>query len=317
MEAPGAESLRCANSPDIVTSVETNVPRRHCVLVSGLDGAECRLGIWRVFDPWVDPRLLVLQGHNFPPLTRPLRIEFHFRRVVRRLIRSLGRLYQSVREWDRFLEEGGLASPHPELAFEIPEEAGIAADSVFHYLNLFVDDLARIIPFVYATEESKPKEPDGFSKLKKMLVRGDFPAPQAVKDLFAELDREASWWSLGFKPAVGMRQRLTHYTDLVYFSGKTKQGDTKITGDVSLITIGGPIRVADFEKELEMLLTNFCEWLDRLDTEILTHLSASLARKGISWIPFAEPCPALVLPKPDEARLDASHYLYLPVCSQP
>ena len=294
------------------------MPKRHGAAVRSIDGPQCRLGVWQVFHPWVDPGLLVLQGHNIRhPQDRPQWIEYHFRRVVIRLVRSLGRLHQHAREYDRFLEAGGLAGPHPEMGFDIPEEAGIAADSVFHYLTLFIDDLARIIPFVLTEEGGEPNEPDGFTQLKNHLIKGRLPASQPVKDLFARLDQDDSWWSLGFKPRVGMRQRLTHYTDLVYFRGSTKAGDTRMTSDISLITIGGPARVANFENALQNLLTNLCEWLDQLDQVLLAHLSERLARKGIPWNPFDEPIPAVRLPEPDDARPDASHYLYLPVCSRP
>lgn len=294
------------------------MPNRHGAVVRSKDSPQCRLGIWKVFDPWVDPHLLILQGHKIRhPQDRPQLIEHHFRRVVIRLVRTLGRLYQRAREYDQFLEAGALAGPRPDLAFEIPEEAGIVADSVFHYLNLFVDDLARIIPFVLTAEGGEPEEPDGFSTLKRWMSKGKLPASQAVSDLFAVLDQDDSWWSLGFKPRVGMRQRLTHYTDLVYFAGSTKVGDTSMTSDISLITIGGPVRVVDFESALQNLFTNLFEWLDQLDQALLAHLSERLAGKGIPWDPFDEPIPDVRLPEPDDARFNASHYLYLPVCSQP
>lgn len=290
---------------------------RHGAFVRSKDGPQFRLGIWQVFDPWVHPHLLVLQGHNVGhPEERPLLIEYHFRRVVRRLVRSLGRLYQHAREYDQFLEAGGLAGPHPVQAFEIPEEAGIAADSVFHYLTLFIDDLARIIPFVLTEEGDDPGEPDGFGKFKKQLIEGRLQASQSVTDLFVALDKDDSWWSLGFKRGIGMRQRLTHYTDLVYFRGSTKAGDTKMKSDISLITIGGPVRVVDFESALQNLLTDLCEWLDQLDQVLLTQLSERLAKQGVHWKPFDEPIPAIKLPEPENARLDGSHYLYLPECSQ-
>jgi hypothetical protein len=291
--------------------------RRHGALVTNVNHPQCRLGIWKVFDPWVDPRLQALQDHTTPTITRPLTIEFHFRRVVHRLVRSLGRLYQRAREWDRFLEAEGLASTHPELAFEIPEEAGIAADSVFHYLNLFIDDLARVIPFVLAGHGVQPQEPNGFTALKNMVVKGKLPASQTLINLFSELDRNTSWWSLGFKRGVGMRQRLTHYTDLVIFHGKTKPGDIKMSGDVFLTTVGGPVHTSDFENGLEKLFTDFCGWLDRLEQELLTHLSARLTSQGVSWNPFGEPIPAVTLPELSDTGLVTSHYLYLPVCSQP
>ncbi len=259
-----------------------------------------------------------MQGHNIRhPEDRPLQIEYHFRRVVIRLVRSLGRLYQYARQYDRFLEAGGLAGPDPVLVFEIPEEAGIAADSVFHYLTLFIDDLARIIPFVLIEDGDEHKEPDGFAELRKQLIEGRLQASQTVIDLFVALDQDNSWWSLGFKRGIGMRQRLTHYTDLVYFHGSTKAGDTKMTSDISLITIGGPVRVVDLESTLENLLTRLCERLDQLDKALLTQLSERLATRGVHWKPFDEPIPAEKLPEPDDARLDAPHYLYLPVCRRP
>ena len=293
------------------------MPKRHGVLVKSIDGPQFRLGIWKVFHPWVESSLLVSQGHNiYHPQARPRLIEYHFRRVVIRLVRSLGRFYKHAREYDRFLEAGGLAGPHPEMAFEIPEEAGIAADSVFHYLTLFIDDLARIIPFVLAEEGGEPEEPDGFSRLKRRLVEEKPSALQPVRELFAALDDDDSWWSLGFKRRVGMRHRLTHYTDLVYFKGSTKAGDARMTSDISIISLGDPVRVPNFESALQNLLTGLCEWLDQLDQALLHHLSKRLAVKGIVWNPLNEPIPCVRLPDPDGARLDASHYLYLPVCSR-
>ncbi|MFQ5923961.1 MAG: hypothetical protein ACE5M4_14070 [Anaerolineales bacterium] len=287
--------------------------RRHGVLLSAATEPRWRLGVWQVFDPWVDPHLQALQGYTVPAITRPLTIEFHFRRVVQRLVRSLARLYQRVREWDQFLEAGGLASAHPELAFEIPEEGGIAADSVFHYLSLFIDDLARVVPLILASDETEAKEPDGFATLKRMLNDGEVSASPSLRELFAELDSDDSWWFQGFKRGAGIRQRLTHYTDLVYFRGSTKPGDPRISGDVSLISVGGPIHVADFEGGLQELFSKLCEWLDRLDPTLLRHLSEKLAAKGVSWNPIADECPTVALPRQEGVPVDASHYLYLPV----
>ncbi len=293
------------------------MPSRHGAIVQSKDGPQCRLGIRQVFDPWIDAKLLNLQGYNIRhPKAQPLHIEFHFRRVVTRLLCSLGRFYQCARGYDRFLEAGGLAGPDPILAFEIPEEGGIAADSVFHYLTLFIDDLARMIPFVLIENEDERREPLGFTQLKNWVINGQLPASQTVRDLFAALGQEDSWWSLGFGWGEGMRQRLTHYTDLVYFSASTKAGDTKMTSDISLITIGGPPRGVDFETALQNLLTSLCEWLDQLDQELLSHLTERLAGQGVHWEPFNDPVPVFKLPQPGEARLDASHYLYLPLCSE-
>ena len=291
------------------------MPRRHGALLSGVDQPQFRLGVWQVFAPWVDPHLQVLQGHTVPAITRPLTIESHFRHVVVRLVRSLARTHQRVREWDQFLEAGGLGSAHPELAFDIPEEGGIAADSVFYYLNLFIDDLARVIPFVLADDGTEAKEPERFATLKEMLIAEKIPASAPLRELFAELDYDDSWWFSGFKWGIGIRQRLTHYTDLVLFQGSTKPGDARISGDVSLISVGGPVHLKDFEGAMQELFSKLCEWLDRLDQILLVYLSERLATKGVSWNPLSAACPTIALPGLGGVRVDVPHYLYLPVCS--
>ena len=40
----------------------------------------------------------------------------------------------------------------------------MAADSVFHYLNLCIDDLARVVPFILEDDRAEVKEADGFGK---------------------------------------------------------------------------------------------------------------------------------------------------------
>jgi hypothetical protein len=273
-----------------------------------------KLGIWQVFDPWIRPELQALQGITVPTTSRPLFIEFHFRRVVYRLVRSLARLYLQVREWDEFLEAGGLTSAHPERVFEIPEEGGIAADSVFHYLNLFIDDLARMIPIVLVFDPDNASAPEGFNHLKTMLKKGQIEAPVRLRDLFAELDNPDSWWTSGFKWGVGMRQRLTHYTDMVYFAVSAKSGAEKMTGDVSLIGIGGGFKVSGFEEALAELLRKLCEWLEQLEHLLLPHLSQKLMEKGVHWDPLAGGCPTVKLPTPVSPELfKGSHMLYLPV----
>lgn len=290
--------------------------KRHGVLL-GTTQPCWRLGIWQIFDPWVNPQLQLLQGHTIPKITRPVIIEFHFRRVVHRLVRSLAEFDKRVREWDSFLEGGGLASAKPQLAFEIPEVGGIAADNVFHYLNLFIDDLARVVPRVLAYDGTKANEPDKFSTLMKMLKNGKVQAPAPLRELFAELNSSDSWWTHGFKGGTGIRQRLTHYTDMVYFQGSTKPGEPRMTSDVSLISVGGQIHIPEFERSLEELFGRLCQWLERLDHLLLQHLSEKLAAKGVNWNPFSGECPAIALPRQERIQLGASYYLYLPISANP
>ena len=68
-------------------------------------------------------------------------------------------------------------------------KGGIAADSVFHYLTLFIDDLARMIPFVLIENEDERREPLGFTQLKNWVINGQLRASQAVVDRKREQDR--------------------------------------------------------------------------------------------------------------------------------
>jgi hypothetical protein len=286
---------------------------RHGVFFDSANEPRWALGVWRIFDPWVDARLQAQQGYRVPVTTRPLTIEFHFRRVVLRLVRSLAQLQKRIHEWDQWLAAGGLEGTHPELAFEIPEEGGIAADSAFHYLNLFIDDLARVIPYVLAYGETAMKDVEGFTELKTRLQKEKIAASPALRELFLELDCNDSWWYQGFKYGVGIRQRLTHYTDIVYFHGSAKLGDARLSGDISLTGVGGPIHHEDFEQALRELFGKLCEWLDRLEQPLLQHLSEKLGARGISWNPLDDRCRAVILPVLSGIRVDAAHYLYLPL----
>ncbi len=287
--------------------------KRHGVVLNATNQPLLSVGIWQIFDPWTNPNLLVQRGINGHPITRPLKIEFHFRRVVHRFAISLANFNRQVLNWNQFLDEGGLESANPELVFDIPEEGGIAADSVFHYLNLFIDDLARAIPYVLAELGTDPTEPEGFGEFKAKLAKNEYAAPTALMDLFAKLNCEDSWWFNSFKRGTGFRQRLTHYTDLVYFHGSAKQGNNNIAGDISLISVGGPVHAIEFENALRDLFSKLCAWLDQLDQLLLQLLSEKLARKGVSWNPFNDRCRCLALPPQKNVRLDVPHYLYLPV----
>ncbi len=287
--------------------------KRHGVQIDSPTEARWNLGVWKVFDPWVNPSLQLLQGQTVPNATRPVAIEFHFRRVVIRLVRSLALLDRCCRDWDQFLEAGGIAGNQPEQVFTIPEEGGIAADSVFHYLNLFVDDLARVIPHVLAFGESKTPEPESFSNLKSQLKKGTLKASASLRELFVELDLDDSWWNAGFGRGKGIRQRLTHYTHMVLFEGSAKCGNSQMTGDITLISIGGGVQLPDFEGSLRGFLRKLCDWLDQLDVVLLGHLCEKLAAKGVFWDPLSEKCPGVTLQSRDGIPRGASHFLYLPV----
>lgn len=291
------------------------MPERHGVVIEA--GPACQLGILGVlFDPF-------LRGPLKPPydpqrVDRPTCIHFHLRSVCRRLFRSLAHLSDQVHSWEKFLADGGLAGPDASLAFTIPDEAGVAADSVIHYLNLLMDDVARMIPFVLT--EGEAQEPERFNDLKTKIQNGRLDSPSGLRLLFEKLDNEGSWWSVGFAWGIGMRQRLVHYTDLVILEGMTRPGDDRISAEMSLSTVGGPVRYRDFETTLRQLFLGFFNWLDAVEQELLTRLSERIAPRGTRWNATANPYPPFSLPPREKTALAGAavtDYLYMPMVSLP
>jgi len=277
-----------------------------------------KMGIWQIFDPWTYGPLLGEQGYQRHPERRPLYIEYHFRRVANRLFRSLNRLYSQCREYDKFIEDGSISGQNPELCFEIPEEIGIAADSVVHYLNLFAEDLARIIPFVLSEDvpEYDQKDIRGtfFGKLTGDISPDEIYATQEVKKLFSDLkDNNNSWWSLALKPKYGVRQRLVHYTDLITCTASTKPGDSEMTPDFTLHRVGSSEESKPLEETLKALLTDLCSWLDDLEKLLLPILVQRLAQNDVQWSPFDELIHTIPLPIPCADRFDVSSF-YMPEC---
>lgn len=288
-----------------------NLPR-HGVVIDPAGEPACSVGMLE----------LAFQLETFPPalktdpaarkINMPTFVRFHFVRVCSRLFSSLGRLDEHVRAWDKFLRDGALAGPNPSLAHTVPDEAGIAADSVVHYLSAFVDDVARTIPLALGTEPLPDGE--GLSWLKRRISARNWTPPAPIGALFSELNDPASWWWQGFSRGGGMRHRLVHYTDLVHFGGTTRPGDDHMSSNVSLGAVGGPVSHTDFEAALRTLFAGLFGWLDRLERELRSSL---VARHGQWPLPSkVVPDCAFSLPRGRITSWGAPgpSYLYLPLC---
>jgi len=75
-------------------------------------------------------------------------IAYHFRGVLDRLLHSLDMLQRSMAEYsgyfEQFLEQGG-----GEWLGATGLNASIHAEGVFSYLNMLIDDIARLVPLVF------------------------------------------------------------------------------------------------------------------------------------------------------------------------
>lgn len=294
------------------------MPKRHGILIKTNKEIQFKVGIWGVFDPWTDGTLLGAQGYfGRHEEERPLYVELHFRRVINRLFRSLNGLYFQLRKYDKFTEDGFLDGPNPSLVFEIPEEIGIAVDSTVHYLNLFAEDLARIIPFVleeHVPERDKVKLSGSlFSALKRDIISGEKTTTNEIKKLFQSLEQDGSWWSLSLKHGYGIRQRLVHYTDLVTCGASVKSGDSKMTPYFTLHRIGTSEGSMPLEKTLKTLFFDLCNWLDDLDELLLPILVERLAENDVEWSPFDRGVSTIRLPVPCADRFDVSKF-FMPEC---
>jgi len=300
--------------------------KRHGILVETANEIQFKVGIWRIFDPWTYGSLLRAQRYNGRhEEARPACIKYHFNVVINRLFISLNRLYFQLREFDKFVEDGALGGSNTSLVFEIPEEIGIAADSVVHYLNLFAEDLARIIPFVLEEHvlevDQKKLPPSLFNDLKQRILNDKMTTTKEIKDLFVSLEQnDNSWWSLSLKRGRGIRQRLVHYPDLIVCSASTKSGDSKMTSNFTLCSIDVSKDGVDtseknmpFEGTLKTLFYDLCNWLDDLEGLLLPILIERLAKKKVQWSPFDERVPTIRLLIPCADRFDVSKF-FMPEC---
>ena len=276
-------------------------------------------GVWGLFEVLARPPFRTTPlGTSHEPTS----LAFHFRRALELLFYCLDGFQQKHTAFDKFLEEGGIAGPNPRAFYEIQTEANAFAQGVLSNLNIILDDIARIIPFVlFALPTKSQKSKQGFIQLKKYRLP-EYPDASIVpqlKALFDELDDESSWLesSIGF--GTGMRQRLSHYTDWIILSGSTPPGEDRMRSNFDLVSIGTSEYKVDFPSALKTLLHALCDWLDRLDSLLVEHLCVRAKLEGFEWQP-PEECPGYFLPvvrSATEREIPNVDYLYLPLCVPP
>jgi hypothetical protein len=239
-------------------------------------------------------------------------IAYHFRGVLDRLLHSLDMLQRSMAEYsgyfEQFLEQGG-----GEWLGATGLNASIQAEGVFSYLNMLIDDIARLVPLVFNKGGVTVQVFSGDPKEALLPQRDQFPEIEPLLNL---LDDQNSWWHLAFKRKQGIRQRIVHYPDLVLFHGSQRQGEERVEMCASLSSPDGGSRI-DYFDTLRRILEGFCNWLDQLEEALIKKVQSRSLAEGLAWAPLGY-CPRVLLPieKPIDSPREISDkdFLYIPVC---
>jgi hypothetical protein len=232
-----------------------------------------------------------------------VRLEFHYRETIRRLVFSIqhlnGLMQKMSAGFDKQLVIGQMS---------LMLEAGCQADHILTYLNSIVDDIACAIIRSTGFASLKPADPiDSISRLKKFAGNA---ALAPVSTLLGELDKAGSWWELAFKPKVGGRQLLIHNHHYVSFQG-CKVEDRPYEAEAFVMTPLAQTPMARFFDLLRSIFADLFNWLDRLELALIAPLQA----RSSAWLPDAR-CPSFTLPvgyPPGTTKLIADYFV-LPLC---
>jgi hypothetical protein len=215
---------------------------------------------------------------------RAANLRQHFTEVCRRFLYSLQHLNELMQQMaDNF----GAGLPD---SMRVQLEAGCQADHALTYLNTIVDDIAQAI--VLATRVTRP------NSKQRMESMGDLKHPDVIKlpalapvrMLLDELNKPSTWWELAFKPRQGARQLLIHNQYVVTFQGAQAPGEP-MKAEAYLMSADQNRPIAgDFFTLLRDILTSLCDWLDRLEGTLVTHLQTL----NSSWKPSSQ-CPYILL----------------------
>lgn len=237
--------------------------------------------------------------------------ELHSRHVSDSLLHSLDVFQSRLDELKKWYNAKGFAGPRPFLGTLLQLEAGIAASSIFHFLNLFLDDVARIVLLVL-----RLRPHISFGKLVNKVGKGKIRTPRGLKHVFDELRDQNSWWNVGFKFGEGIRQRLVHYTDMVTITASRRPERTRFRTTTFLYAMDRSVPTRDLEAEISRILLGLCEWLDRVEGALKDMLADEARKKGIQWNPRKD-CPRFRIPVEITTKwrkIPDKNFLYLPKC---
>ena len=303
------------------------MPKRHGIYQTPQQPPVFRYGVVRLFESL---RAFVATGKftgkdgpaeiKRPELPQVAQLRSHFIETTSRLLHSLDELQQAAGEL-RQCWEGLQYAQSLSAGRAAGMRAAVAAEGAIHYLNVFLDDIARLVPFllecdlgVYAWDS--PKESKRIDSFSRAVAKRDEPPFAPVKELFAALDKEGSWWKRGFGRGVGLRQRVVHYPDLLSFQGAGTAGSFEV--QAYLISPFIKQGAVDFIGGLREVLHGMCEWLDEAEAMLVEQAQQRARAGGTEWSPPAS-VPSLLLPvapRTLNVALPPVDYLYLPMCEE-
>lgn len=256
-----------------------------------------RYGIWQVFEALREGLFLELSDRG-----KAAKLQDHFGQVCHRFIYSL----QHLNELMQRMSDNFASSSFVLDSLQIHLEAGCQADHVLTYLNMMVDDIAQVI--VLATAVAHPKKrTESMGDLKHKAIM-ELPAIAPVHSLLAELENPGSWWELAFKPRQGARQLLIHNHYVVSFHGtQSPGGPMEVKANLISPYQKHPID-GDFFRLLRDILTNLCDWLDRVENSLIIHLQTL----DSSWKPMLT-CPSVYLGSGVPITGICYHPMYFPL----
>jgi hypothetical protein len=299
------------------------MPRNHGLITLDNGLPAFRFGIMSVFDSLALPpfifstgKIVTSQVSSFwLPSEDFQAFDVHVGHTLRRLLHSLDVFQRKMATIGEYFTEGSTPDGINEQLY-----AAIAADSILHYLNILVDDLAKMIPPVIFDNERQRDRKD-FFQLKK-AIKKDINRPEytTIRPLFLMLDDPLSWWSLGFQPDTGMRQRIVHFPDFVSIQGQQDKGESNVTSRAYVMNLLDMKSTIPFEKRLRDVLRGLCDWLDQLERPLWDRLSERARMTGKA--DFARPKEIYQVRLPVELplkprSLPTEDFLYLPSVQEP
>jgi hypothetical protein len=136
------------------------------------------------------------------------------------------------------------------------------------------------------------------------------PALAPINSLLTELNNTGSWWDLAFRPHAGARQLLIHNQHLITFQGARSPG-ADYEAQAILHSPLGKSNTVDFFAHTRSIFASLCDWLDRLEAALTTHMHATQP----TWSPPTR-CPFLCFPVggPQDPVVYQAAYFPLPLC---